>query len=168
MQCQDPQSFAEGSWQPRAIVGGVGNTVYLLATSPSAVPCFSTHLVCVLQHIGELPVSILPCRYWLAAECLMHVSRSYNGAAWSLQTGLFRQDAVGFVRLFLAADADAGGYHGSKCTHFSLHRFDIENVLMSALCTKQGNTEVRALGSHGQIRSIWPFDSSMLLNNTAE
>ena len=59
-----------------------------------------------------------------------------------LQTGLFRQDAVGFVRSFAASDAETGGYSGSKCTHFSLHRFDADDVLISALCSKRDTSTV--------------------------
>jgi hypothetical protein len=66
-------------------------------------------------------------------------------AANPVQTGLFRQDAVGFVRTFAASDADTDGYSGSKCTLFSLHRFDADAVLMSALCSKQGSSAVSSL-----------------------
>ena len=59
-----------------------------------------------------------------------------------MQTGLFRQDAVGFVRSFAAADAETDGYSGSKCTHFSLHGFDADNVLISGLCSKQDTSTV--------------------------
>lgn len=58
------------------------------------------------------------------------------------QTGLFRQDAVAFVRIFAISDADTDGYSGSKCTDFSLHQFKTDTVLMSALCPKQGANAV--------------------------
>lgn len=61
-----------------------------------------------------------------------------------MQTGLFRQDATGFVRVFVASDADTDGYSGSKCTDFSLHRFDTDTVLISALCSKQDSSAVSA------------------------
>jgi hypothetical protein len=51
------------------------------------------------------------------------------------------------VRIFAASDADMEGYSGSKCNHFSLHRFDSNNVLISALCPKQDTSTVSALPS---------------------
>jgi hypothetical protein len=46
------------------------------------------------------------------------------------------------VRSFAASDAETDGHSGSKCTHFSLHRFDADNVLISALCSKQDTSTV--------------------------
>lgn len=67
-----------------------------------------------------------------------------NARLHDVQTGLFRQDASGFTRVFVAADAESGGYGSGKCSDFSLHHFDTRTALISAQCPKQGTTTVNS------------------------
>lgn len=81
-------------------------------------------------------------------------------------TGLFRQDASGFTRVFVAADAETGKYGSGKCADFSLHHFDTDTALISAQCPKQGSNTVVVFGT-GSPAGFGFSETFAALTNTA-